>query len=424
MALEGSLRDFDLFSMFNMIKIQGKSGTLVLSRGQEFVKVFFEQGEIVGCDSNQVRMEDRLGTMLVRLGRLSGEELMEMVQLQRQTLKRMGHLLLESGKVSPQDIQDALFNQAMAIIYRTFRWVEGDYRFDSMLPPELDREHFPAIPVDTVLMEAARIQDEWPEVQKRLPSLETPMQLSGKGQGIQLDIDRELSTILEGQGGAPAGSSGLTHEQETVLTYFREAQSINDVLQISRYEELDTCKHIAELYEQGLLEIAAREVPKPVRPWTDGAAQQPAVAKPEPTGPWPFLWWTTAAFLLLPLLIGYVPRHRGSINAGLASFEPADVRIVTDRSTALQQAWAFRLADPKGGGVALAKTLGRPLDADYNPIEDFTRLPDPLAGGTPPPAESAPPVQGPEAAPAAAPARISAPAPAAPKGPAGVKAPR
>ncbi len=402
MALEGSLRDFDLFSMFNMIKIQGKSGTLVLSRGQEFVKVFFEQGEIVGCDSNQVRMEDRLGTMLVRLGRLSGEELMEMVQLQRQTLKRMGHLLLESGKVSPQDIQDALFNQAMAIIYRTFRWIEGDYRFDSILPPELDREHFPPIPVDTVLMEAARIQDEWPEVQKRLPALETPMQLSAKGQGVQLDIDQEMSGILEGQGAGSGGSSGLTHEQETVMTYFREPQSINDVLQISRYEELDTCKHIADLYEQGLLEIAAREVPKPVRPWTDTAAQPAAVAKSEPTGPWPYFWGMTAAFLLLPLVIGYVPRHRGSINAGLASFEPADVRIITDKATALEQAWAFRLADPKGGGVDLARSLGRPLESNYNPVEDFTKQPDPLLGG------------GPEA-PAPSPAPEPAPEPKAPR---------
>lgn len=382
MALEGSLRDFDLFSMFNMIKIQGKSGTLVLSRGQEFVKVFFEQGEIVGCDSNQVRMEDRLGTMLVRLGRLSGEELMEMVQLQRQTLKRMGHLLLESGKVSPQDIQDALFNQAMAIIYRTFRWVEGDYRFDSMLPQELDREHFPAIPVDTVLMEAARIQDEWPEVQKRLPSLDTPMQLSTKGQGIQLDIDRELSSILEGQGGGGSGTSGLAHEQETVLTYFREPQSINDVLQISRYEELDTCKYIADLYERGLLEIAAREVPKPIRPWTDASSKKPAEAKAEATGPWPYLWPMTAVFLLLPLALGYVPRNRGSLNAGLASFEAADVRIVTDHSTALQQAWSFRLADPKNGGVELARSLGRPLESPYNPVEDFTKIPDPLLPGS------------------------------------------
>jgi hypothetical protein len=381
MALEGSLRDFDLFSMFNMIKIQGKSGTLVLSRGQEFVKVFFEQGEIVGCDSNQVRMEDRLGTMLVRLGRLSGEELLEMVQLQRQTLKRMGHLLLESGKVSAQDIQDALFNQAMAIIYRTFRWVEGDYRFDSMLPPELDREHFPSIPVDTVLMEAARIQDEWPEVQKRLPTLDTPMQVSAKGQAISLDIDRELSGVLDGQGGAAAGSSGLSHEHETVLTYFREAQSINDVLQISRYEELDTCKHIADLFEANLLEIASREVSKPIRPWTDATAQKVESAKAEPAGPWPWLWLLTGILLLLPLVIGYVPRHRGSINHGLASFEAADVRIVTDRATALQQAWAYRLADPKLGGEALARSHGRAMDTTHNPVEDFTRYPDPLAPG-------------------------------------------
>ena len=112
MALEGSLRDFDLFSLFDIDEDQGKNGTLVLSQGQEFVKVFFENGEIVGCDSNQVRMEDRLGTMLVRLGHLLGEELLGMVQVQRQTLKRMGTLLLESGKVNPSDLQDALFNQA------------------------------------------------------------------------------------------------------------------------------------------------------------------------------------------------------------------------------------------------------------------------------------------------------------------------
>jgi hypothetical protein len=44
MALEGSLRDFDLFSLFNMIKTQGKSGTLVLTRGQEFVKISSSRG--------------------------------------------------------------------------------------------------------------------------------------------------------------------------------------------------------------------------------------------------------------------------------------------------------------------------------------------------------------------------------------------
>jgi hypothetical protein len=380
MALEGSLRDFDLFSLFNMIKIQGKHGTLVLSQGQEFVKVFFENGEIVGCDSNQVRMEDRLGTMLVRLGRLTGEELLGMVQVQRQTLKRMGTLLLESGKVTSSDLQDALFNQATAILHRTFRWTEGDYRFDSLLPPDLDREHFVPIPVDTVLMEAARIQDEWPEVERRLPGLDVQLGRSPRAQSLHLDIDRDVADVLDGKSHLQVGSSGLTHEQEMVLSYFETPQSINEAIQVSRYEELDTCKAIADLIEAGLLEPISGGAPKVVRPWvTDG---HPELA-PEPWEPSPLLWPLVALGLALPLVF-YVPHHRGSINMGLASLQPVDVRAIPEGPTRLRQAWALRMAAPRDGGSALARELGRPLEGE-NPVRDLTRLPDPLAKEEPAP---------------------------------------
>ncbi len=379
MALEGSLRDFDLFSLFNMIKIQGKHGTLVLSQGQEFVKVFFENGEIVGCDSNQVRMEDRLGTMLVRLGRLTGEELLGMVQVQRQTLKRMGTLLLESGKVTSSDIQDALFNQATAILHRTFRWTEGDYRFDSLLPPDLDREHFVPIPVDTVLMEAARIQDEWPEVERRLPGFDLRLGRTPQAQSLHLDIDRDVADVLDGKNHLQVGSSGLTHEQEMVLSYFETSQSINEAIQISRYEELDTCKAIADLIEAGLLEPISGGAPKVVRPWvTDG---QPESA-PGPWEPSPALWPLIALSLALPLAF-YVPHHRGSVNMGLASLQPVDVRAIPEGPTRLRQAWALRMAAPGDGGAALARDLGRPQEGE-NPVRDLSRLPDPLAREAPP----------------------------------------
>jgi len=385
MALEGSLRDFDLFSLFNMIKIQGKNGTLVLSQGQEFVKVFFENGEIVGCDSNQVRMEDRLGTMLVRLGRLTGEELLGMVQVQRQTLKRMGTLLLESGKVTASDLQDALFNQATSILHRTFRWVEGDYRFDSMLPPDLDRDHFVPIPVDTVLMEAARIQDEWPEVERRLPGMDVPLGKSPRAQSLHLDIDRDVSSVLDGKGQMQHGTSGLTHEQEMVLSYFDHAQAIRDVVQVSRYEELDTCKAIADLLEAGLLEPITGDAPKVVRPWVvDGHPDlQPVEWEPSR-----LLWPVVALCLALPLGF-YVPHHRGSMNMGLASLQAVDVRVVPEGPTRLRQAWALRLASPKDGGVMLAKALGRPLDG-MNPVPDLSKLPDPMAQPVAPPPETVP----------------------------------
>jgi len=385
MALEGSLRDFDLFSLFNMIKTQGKSGTLVLSRGQEFVKIFFDQGDIVGCDSNQVRMEDRVGAMLVRLGRLSGDELLSMIQKQRETLKRMGSLLLESGKVSRQDLQDALFNQAMSIIYRTFRWVEGDYRFDSILPLDLDRDNFPPIPVDTVLMEAARIMDEWPEVQRRLPDNSVPLRKTDKAMALRLDIDQELSSVLDGPGRQlPSNRSGLTHEQETVLTYFQEPQSIQSVLQITRYDELDTCKVVAELLEMSLLEIARDQADRPAPLWNMPVESFPV--PPKPAVPSLLLWPLVLAFLLLPLL-PYFPKTRNSINQGLASLQRADVQVKMDAATRERRAWALRLASPKDGGASLDKQLGENLGSpDIPNIPDLSKEQDPLAAqsATPP----------------------------------------
>jgi len=373
MALEGSLRDFDLFSLFNMIKTQGKSGTLVLSRAQEFVKIFFDQGEIVGCDSNQVPMEERVGAMLVRLGRLSGEELLLTIQRQRQTLKRMGTLLLESGKVTPQDLQDALFNQAMSIIYRTFRWVEGDYRFDSILPVDLDRENFPAIPVDTVLMEAARIMDEWPEVQRRLPDSRTPLAKTDAGRELVLDIEQDLSRLLEGGAQVRAQGSGLSHEQETTLTYFAEPSSIQDVLQISRYDELDTSKLVADLLELGLLEVSDVVQGKRTPLWSlpRDAAREAAAAGPS------WLFWPAVALMLAAPLVFYVPQSRASLNQGLASLQRSDVHVATDPATRDRQAWAFRMASPGDGGVPLAHSLGLDLPGS-NPIPDLTTHPDPL----------------------------------------------
>lgn len=379
MALEGSLRDFDLFSLFSMIKTQGKSGTLVLTRGQEFVKVFFDQGDIVGCDSNQVRVEERIGAMLVRLGRLSGDELAAMVHRQRQTLKRLGILLLESGRITPQDLQDALFNQAMSIIYRTFRWMEGDYRFDSMVPLDLDRVNFPAIPVDTVLMEAARVMDEWPEVQRRLPDHQVPLSRTARALELRLDIEQDMSSALEGGLAQPFQRSGLTFEQETVLTYFTEPQTIHSVLQITRYDELDTCKTLADLLDMGLLEVAPGVQVRSTPAWHI----EPALASrpKEPEAPVAWFWWLVALLVIAPVG-SYVRGRHGGINQGMVSLQGTARHHAMDPLVRMRLEWALRLASPADGGAGAARELGIAL-APREKAEDLTRLPDPMALRTP-----------------------------------------
>jgi hypothetical protein len=81
--------------------------------------------------------------------------------------------------------------------------------------------------------------------------------------------------------------------------------------------------------------------------------------------------------ILFPVLT-YVPKGRTSLNQGLASLQPADLRDTPDVVTRIRQAWALRMASPADGGLSLAKSLGRPLPDSTNPVADLTKYPDPL----------------------------------------------
>jgi len=267
----------------------------------------------------------------------------------------------------------------MSIIYRTFRWVEGDYRFDSILPLDLDRENFPAIPVDTILMEAARIMDEWPEVQRRLPDAKLPLVKTEEALGLVLDIDRNLASVFEGEAPLAAKGSGLSHEQETTLTYFSEPSSIHTVLQISRYDELETSKMIADLLERGLLEVSSAAAENRAPMWNLPREKDPE--DPSRFAP-SALFWPAVALLLALGLAFPPPWVPASCTPGLASFRAPDRHMAADPATRDRQVWAFRMASPADGGAALAGSLGFRLEPGSRAVPDLTLRPDPLAAAS------------------------------------------
>ena len=130
MALEGSIRDFSLADIFQLIGIQRKTGVLTLKREDEEVKVSFLNGMVVNADSKDRRLDDRLGSVLVKTGKLSAQDLKQVLQMQKQTLRKMGHILLAEEMVKPEDLREALQIQITQIVYRLFRWKDGDYHSD------------------------------------------------------------------------------------------------------------------------------------------------------------------------------------------------------------------------------------------------------------------------------------------------------
>jgi len=208
----------------------------------------------------------------------------------------------------------------------------------------------------------------------RLPDTRLPLAKTPAGKILQLDLDQDLSALLEG-GGTVQPKSGLSHEQEKTLTYFNEPCSIQNVLQISRYDELDTYKMIADLLEMGLLEVSADAQEKRAPLWNLPREQDRESAAPR--GPSRLFWLMVGVLLAVPL-ITYVPHGRASFNQGLASLQRPDLPVVSDRCTRDRQAWAFRMATPGDGGAALARSLGIKPEEDWKHIPDFTLHPDPL----------------------------------------------
>src|SRR5687768_6335011 len=93
MALEGTLKDFSLADIFQLSGIQKKTGVLTLKKQGEQVSVSFLNGSVVAADSPNKNLEDRLGNVLHKSGRLSESRLADALRVQKETRQRLGYVL-------------------------------------------------------------------------------------------------------------------------------------------------------------------------------------------------------------------------------------------------------------------------------------------------------------------------------------------
>src|SRR5437763_8202142 len=170
MALEGTLRDFSLADIFQLIGLQRKTGVLTLRGKDDTVTVTFLDGKVVAADSLNRRLETRLGSVLMKSGLLTQDQLNRALDIQKETLQRLGYVLTHYGIISADSLKQAIQLQILQIVYRLFRWKDGDYHFSQEATIEYDRDNVVPITAESILMEGARMIDEWPIIEKRIRS--------------------------------------------------------------------------------------------------------------------------------------------------------------------------------------------------------------------------------------------------------------
>lgn len=344
MALLGSIQDFNLFSIFNMIKSQNKIGTLAIQHEESTITITIDNGSVVGIESNKHDMEDGLILNLMRLGLISQDGMKILVDLHGKTLKSIKTIALETNMATQQNIQDASTMQAMSIVCPLFGLTSGNYRFDSATETEAEKINLPPVSVQTILIEAAKYVDEWPHIVEQLPSFS---QFLVKAAMPEPAVDADS----DGPHSAQPSGTKLTYEEEVIIGYFERPNSIGEVVSTSRYPELDTCKHIVNLFKNNLLRLYEQNlVPTPsmMLQISDIKKKQMKMFSQSSILFWP----SVAVFILVPIFT-YMPSILENIDQGLASmFSRRDA--VQNRQTEERAALVALLVNAQSDGRSLA----------------------------------------------------------------------
>src|SRR5919204_2112746 len=168
MALSGTLKDFGIADILQLIGHQTKTGRLTLKNANDEVEVYFVDGNVIFASEKARDSKDLLGSLLLRAELLTNEQLDEALSVQQRTLKRLGDILLESAAVTRAQLAQMMRLQTTETLYKLFSWKNGSYEF-SQEQVDAGRSTFDPIRAESVLLEGFRRMDEWPALKKKVP---------------------------------------------------------------------------------------------------------------------------------------------------------------------------------------------------------------------------------------------------------------
>jgi hypothetical protein len=262
MALEGTLKDFSLADIFQLIGLQRKTGVLTLRAKDDTVTVTFLDGKVVGADSLSHRLENRLGHVLIRSELLTQDQLNRALEIQKETLQRLGFILVHYGIISVDALKQAIQLQILQIVFRLFRWKDGDYQFSQETTIEYDRDYVVPVSAESILMEGARMIDEWPIIEKRIRSYDMVFRKKLTDQEIvvvgaedadEVDFDSD-ATPMRRRRQIISDKIRISREEKAIYDMVDGTTSVRDVLEMSKFPEFDTAKALYELLTRDLIE--------------------------------------------------------------------------------------------------------------------------------------------------------------------------
>jgi hypothetical protein len=254
MALQGTLKDFSITEIIQLIGQQLKTGILRIRRGKNLVEIHFVDGMIVHVYSNYRGTKDLIGEIFVKAQLITEEQLERALRIQKGTLKYLGEILVEQQMLTKDHVLQVISTQIYETIYDLFWWEDGVFNFDLKLIESYKKIPF-ALSTEQVLLNILRMVDEWSEIEKKIFS---PYLVFRK----VLSPQEKSSDSLTSQGYL---KEKMTSEQELIYNLVDGTRTVQEIIDRSLLGKFNASGILVDLLEMGLIETAGIQAPSLIK---------------------------------------------------------------------------------------------------------------------------------------------------------------
>lgn len=234
LALAGDLRAMSMLGLLNLLGQNRETGRLVIKRDQVERVIMLKAGDVASVGSNAP--QDRLGRFLVRLGKVSEDQLDAAQRDADRSGRRIGQVLLSQGLLDAHELWSSIQTQITDIFTDVVGWSDGSFIL-YRLPEGFRFPSTPPLSMQGLLLEAVRRADEMGVFRERI---------------------RDRNVMLR-PGKNPLPPDAGEFERE-VYSMIQQGATVADVGRRLHLTEFDATHFCYQLMKRGCVEVA--EAPK------------------------------------------------------------------------------------------------------------------------------------------------------------------
>ena len=240
MVLKGSLREFILADIFNLIAQQKITGKLQLSTGEKDGTIIFREGIIVGAIKGEEQLVNKLFNLLVGAYRYSREEIQGIFGSYESNINSLFNEIIHLNLLRKDILESFAISVVEDISCGFFLWTKGTYYFSSVSFVDDVAASCVTISVENIIMEAMRRVDEWHRMEKLIHDDTVFVPNERHARDITKDIDPLTQPDEFIYSRIDGISTVATFFRSSCLTEYKIYEAFNSLLLAKRITPLST----------------------------------------------------------------------------------------------------------------------------------------------------------------------------------------